>query len=74
MLVDSVNAAIQISQGSLNETFVVQVSTVTESVESSTTVPVMQCKKLKLGVKKLLINEHVIIVYHVTRICVMLLL
>ena len=45
ILVDSVNATIQLSQNSLNETFVVQLSTFTESVESSMTLPVMQCKK-----------------------------
>jgi len=44
VLVDSANAAIHINQNSLNETFVVQLSTVTESIESSLTVPVMQCK------------------------------
>ena len=45
MLVDSVNATIQMNQNSLNETFVVQLTTVSESVESSLTTPVMQCKK-----------------------------
>ena len=44
VLHNSANAAIQINQNSLNETFVVQLSTVTESIESSMTIPVMQCK------------------------------
>lgn len=42
-LVNTVNVAIQLSENSLNETFVVQLSTVTKSVESSMTSPVMQC-------------------------------
>lgn len=60
MLVNSVNAAIQLSQNSLNETFVVQLSTFIESVESSMTVPVMQCKKVCVRAKNcvLMINEY----------------
>ena len=46
MLVDSASATIQLNQNSLNETFVVQLTTVRESVESSLTTPIMQCKKV----------------------------
>ena len=46
VLVDSLNVSIQLSQDDLNKTFVVQLSTVIESIESLKTIPVMQCKKL----------------------------
>ena len=45
MLVGFNTARIQMNHSSLNETFVVQLTTVRESVESSLTTPVTQCKK-----------------------------
>ena len=44
MLVGSITASIQMNHSSLNETFVVQLTTVRESVESSLTIPITQCK------------------------------
>ena len=45
MLVGFNTARIQMNHSSLNETVVVQLTTVRESVESSLTTPVTQCKK-----------------------------
>ena len=65
MLVDSANATIQLNQNSLNETFVVQLTTVRESVESSLTTPIMQCKKVVYTYKPKCCNTFYFIIDYV---------